>query len=424
LSDPKNFTLSNHGLYMVVGLAALLKALPELRDFKRMQSYANDRMRALIRSQYASEGMHLEHSPGYHLMVTRGFRRFAATGLFPEVPELAQMAKRARAISPDLFHPGGDLALLGDTDRKRSKKPRTAAGPERPDPALRVYPQAGYAMVRALSGSAGPPPQGPRQPDFLIMSAGHHSFVHKHADHLSFEWSFRGKPILVDSGKYTYNRSKWREFFRSTRAGNSVEVDGRDFDRHPKKDAPSGLADWGDLEGSYFVAARRKHAEVGVEQNRALVVAPGDYLLVIDLLTAKQKHRFSQWFHFHERLAVSQASGTPPVIRVEEGGQTTFVQWLGHRQGDKTTLVKGQEKPRIQGWLSPRYHEKLERYSLAQERRAQDTALVALFTSKPVSQPLVETSDHSVTVSWRTPRGKRAAVAFSPGQKPSVRAVE
>jgi hypothetical protein len=112
------------------------------------------------------------------------------------------------------------------------------------------------------------------------------------------------------------------------------------------------------------------------------------------------------------------------VLRVEAGGQTTFLQWLGHRQGDKTTLVTGQEKPRIQGWLSPRYHEKLERYSLAQERRAQDTALVALFTSKPVSQPLVETSDHSVTVSWRTPRGKRAAVAFSPGQKPSVRAVE
>ena len=52
---------------------------------------------------------------------------------------------------------------------------------------------------------------------------------HGHADVLSFTVRAFGKDVLVDPGTYDYfSCPKWREYFRSTRAHNTVVVDGRD----------------------------------------------------------------------------------------------------------------------------------------------------------------------------------------------------
>lgn len=52
---------------------------------------------------------------------------------------------------------------------------------------------------------------------------------HGHADALSLQVSIGGEELLVDPGTYCYNAEPaWRHYFRSTRAHNTVEVDGTD----------------------------------------------------------------------------------------------------------------------------------------------------------------------------------------------------
>ena len=61
-------------------------------------------------------------------------------------------------------------------------------------------------------------PQG-----FLSIAA------HGHADALSIEVRHDGVDLLVDPGTYCYHgEPEWRSYFRSTRAHNTIEIDGED----------------------------------------------------------------------------------------------------------------------------------------------------------------------------------------------------
>jgi hypothetical protein len=53
--------------------------------------------------------------------------------------------------------------------------------------------------------------------------------AHGHADSLAFTFSAGGCPIFIDPGTYVYHTNKkWRNYFRSTRAHNTINVDGMD----------------------------------------------------------------------------------------------------------------------------------------------------------------------------------------------------
>lgn len=67
---------------------------------------------------------------------------------------------------------------------------------------------------------------------FLIFDTGALGFggiaAHGHADALNVVYHYKSKPILVDPGTYIYNiESKWRNYFRSTSAHNTLSLQER-----------------------------------------------------------------------------------------------------------------------------------------------------------------------------------------------------
>ena len=86
--------------------------------------------------------------------------------------------------------------------------------------------------------------------------AGPHGFLsiaaHAHADALAVEVRYDGTDVLADPGTYCYHgEPRWRSYFRSTLAHNTIEVGGQDqstsggpflWTRH----ARSGLIESGD----------------------------------------------------------------------------------------------------------------------------------------------------------------------------------
>jgi hypothetical protein len=67
----------------------------------------------------------------------------------------------------------------------------------------------------------------------LLVDSGSLGFLslaaHGHADALSFVLNVGDREILVDPGTYAYHTEpEWRRYFRSTRAHNTVSIDGED----------------------------------------------------------------------------------------------------------------------------------------------------------------------------------------------------
>jgi len=90
-------------------------------------------------------------------------------------------------------------------------------------PVRRAFPDGGYYIL-------GEHFETPREVR-VVADAGPLGYLsiaaHGHADALSFTLSVSGKPILIDSGTYSYRADgAWRRYFRGTLAHNTLTVDG------------------------------------------------------------------------------------------------------------------------------------------------------------------------------------------------------
>jgi len=170
-----------------------------------------DLLRRELPEQVLADGGHYERSPSYHLVVLRDLLEIQAAS--PHA-WLAETIERMRTFAAALQRPDGAPALFNDgtVDAPRLDLPAAPEG-------LLVFEQSGFAVVRDdglwLAFRCGPP-----APDFLPP--------HAHADALSLQVWWRGRPIVVDTGSSTYEPGSKREYERSTRAHSTIRVDGRD----------------------------------------------------------------------------------------------------------------------------------------------------------------------------------------------------
>jgi uncharacterized heparinase superfamily protein len=83
--------------------------------------------------------------------------------------------------------------------------------------------ESGYFIMRAGQGDDA---------HYLVFDCGligpRHSAAHAHADTLSFELTAFNQTLVIDPGVYEYKAGKWRDYFRSTTAHNTVTVDEQD----------------------------------------------------------------------------------------------------------------------------------------------------------------------------------------------------
>jgi hypothetical protein len=402
LSKPSNLSRGNHGVFMMLGLAALCHSLPELTGCDKDAAYAQQTLTKILEKQFDfEEAIHLEGSPGYHLFMSSTLAALGRTGLFKDNPKLSDLFVRTAANDYRMFHPNGDPVLIGDSGPNQLKNFASSSAETRfvlsdgregsaPAPESRAFPRTGYAVFRS------PWSQHPfSQHSFLFFSAASHDSAHSQLDHFSFEWSERGQPLLVDSGKYTYTKGPLRDFFRSTRAGNALEIDGKDLERVEKL---SSLRSFGQAGPLWFADAVAQRAGK-VEHTRVLVLQMGQWLCVIDRLKARSSHRYRQWFHFDEHLQ-ARVEGESVIVDSPAPGPKLFVRSLAG-PAPVPELVKGSKEP-YQGWISLDYEQMVPRYSVAFGESGADVDLVTLFAlDAAVSEPQLTRSAEGVSVQWK-----------------------
>ena len=215
------------------------------------------------------------------------------------------------------------------------------------------YPSAGYTVQR--SG------WGPLDSHLVFDSGGLGMLTgaHAHADALSVTLFSRGRELLVDPGTFVYNCApEWRDYFRSTRAHNTVAIDGRDQAEqggtfHWKTGLHSQAAREGAspgfdyLEGEHDGYRRVAH---GVIHRRRLLYVPPDAWIVVDDFRGSGEHRFDFHYHFAPGVEVSgmERDETGVVVGAEEAG--LLLHLVAARPVTSAELIGG--------WASRAYGEK------------------------------------------------------------------
>ncbi len=185
-----------------------------------------------IPEQILDDGMHFERSAMYHCRIVYLLAMLYNTGCSRLSRLTREPLIRAVEALNCLIHPDGEIALLNDSALAIYNNPgqlmtcarellgdnEQAICPTKPGPF--ALPEAGYYGFRNDAGTYLICDAGSIGPDYIPG--------HAHADIFSFELSANGHRVIVDSGVYDYEMGASRDYCRSTRAHNTVEIAGQD----------------------------------------------------------------------------------------------------------------------------------------------------------------------------------------------------
>lgn len=315
---------SNHGVFQAAGQLAMAVRFPALPGMAETQEQALRRLDGLMDDQYTGEGVHREHSPGYHAAVTGTFGRIVRTGLIADAG-IRRRYEEAEAVMASFITPDGAVAPLGDTGgalRWDVDPEEVASGALRyvltdgrsgtPPPPLTVYPESGYAVLQSAPAEPG---ASRRAASYLLLNGAFHSRTHKHADDLSLIWHEGGHELLTDGGRFGYlgktkpgsdlfEQGFWyadpgRVYAEGTAAHSTVQLDGRSHERKGVRPYGSAIQRWGQTGDVAWVEASVRHRRT-IIHTRMLLFRPGRWLVVLDAVvdTAGAPHRIDQRFLF------------------------------------------------------------------------------------------------------------------------------
>ena len=199
--------------------------------------------------------------------------------------------------------------------------------------------------------------------------------AHGHADALSFTLSAAGKPILVDAGTFTYQSpGSWRRYFKSTRAHNTVVVDGQDQSVYGGSflwlEHAAAKVEKADLTGEVqeLVGSHNGYERLpDPVRHRRNWVYGNHRLIVADELTCAAQHSVEICWHFAPECLVSQHDNVivaeRDAVRVElvcpEGLAARLVSGRDGSIGSGVGAAPGVIASGPLGWFSPRFDVKV-----------------------------------------------------------------
>ncbi|MBN1931060.1 MAG: alginate lyase family protein [Desulfobacterales bacterium] len=200
------------------------------------------------------------------------------------------------------------------------------------------------------------------QKDFLILDAGSpcpdYLPAHAHADMLSYELTANGHQIIVDSGVYEYTAGKWRDYFRSTRAHNTVEIDGQNQSDvwssfRVGNRAEIGPVSWN--ESDKYIFFRAEHDGYTRRPSRSIhcrtvVWVKGKFWIILDEIFGKRPVSAINYIHFAPE--VSLCFDEKNNWRIHAGENPLWLSAFGYQN---SKITKGSKQPSYQGWCSTKF---------------------------------------------------------------------
>lgn len=318
-SNVEKDVLGNH---YFENIKALIIGSVFFEDIKVKERFKKELLMQL-REQILEDGMHFELSPMYHKIILEGLIKITYWLKDEEIYEdltfyLQKMINVTYSFEEDFgktpaFNDSADgvskhyISLLETSDKYFGLSPV----------ANNIFEESGYYIIKDSHKK-------------LIFDTGEicptYLPAHGHCDALSFELSINRSPLIVNSGTYQYENGKWRDFFRSTKAHNTITISSQEQSQF-----------W----GSFRVAKRIKkvrrnhftHNNIqfyagsyvsysGEEHKRYIGYLDENTMLVLDYVKSESKD-IESYLHFVPGTSVQISNGTVYAVNNNESIKLT-----------------------------------------------------------------------------------------------------
>ena len=355
LRDPAFYVKhTNHGLDQSYILYLAGAANPEFADAAHWREVGRSRTMDELSFAFTPEGVHVENSPSYHMVLLRRtvlinsiFEHFEGDNIGAGLPALLDGAFRFAAY---VVKPDGTLPRVGDSEslRVRDDPSFAVAGQLRgyrefkysvtdgreglaPEAPMRAFSKSGYVVLRDTWDA-----RNFEKSFYLLFKSAYLSAYHRHDDDLSFVMSYMGEDWIIDSGLYSYDeKDPFRQYVRDARAYNVVVVDDLAQPRGWKNLGKSRID--GFSTNGLGAEIRASHSLYpNMKVSRTLLCQPPDFIRVTDrvLPADGEKHTYRVLFHVpgdktvtvSEREAAVRSTETNVVLRLAlTGGSVSRV---------------------------------------------------------------------------------------------------
>jgi hypothetical protein len=260
------------------------------------------------------------------------------------------------------------------------------------DRAVEIYPQRADFLWAYSEGKKGSPPAETStafpyagyylmrtgwEPDaaWALFDGGPFGYGHQHEDKLNVLLHAYGRRLLTEGGNYAYDASEMRRYVLSTRAHNTVRVDGEDQNRrlHYRREQfdVTALAGASWHTGDEYDVVEATHDEGygpeaarTVAHTRRVVLAKkgigklGPCLLVVDRFMPQDDKAHSYQVLWHLNADSAETDGL--AVHSTDAGQSNLSIVPAALPGLGVDLVSGQESPEWQGWIAVKHHQQGE----------------------------------------------------------------
>lgn len=381
----RNFHRTGNWLIMEMnGLAQIGILYPLFIDAEPWKAYAFDKLVEELDAQVYPDGFQVELSTGYHQVDIRNYSWLMDVCRAYEVPipESFEIGlARMHAVNVRMMMPDGRLPDVNDGGW-RPVAPlmdgAVEAYPERedfrwvytegkegapPEETSVAFPYAGYYIMRTTWA-----------PDavWALLDGGPFGYGHQHEDKLNLLLHAYGRLLLTEAGNYAYDSSEMRRYVLSTRAHNTIRIDGGDQNRRLNYDreafdvtARAGAA-WRTTE-AYDVAEATYDEGYGPEAARTVVhrrkavmvkKAPdglGPFLIAVDRLSPEDDDGHTAEILWHLDAFRATIDGVAVHSQADETANLSILP--AGAEGLSVELVAGQETPEWQGWVAIKDHQ-------------------------------------------------------------------
>lgn len=194
---------------------------------------------------------------------------------------------------------------------------------------------------------------------YLLANPAMRIGTHAHAGRLSFVLWFNKQPLLIDSGCCNYDNPRLVDWYRISRAHNTVLIDGKSDEATstdrlwaPKRITDNRITDW--VEEGPFTHCRMLSPETeevnnGVSWNRDLAIVKNKYVIIHDCFLSSDEHRYEALLHFPPEKVTLHENKT---IRLQGAEKVDFIP-ADKEMIDKVVLEKGLVSVKGEGVKAP-----------------------------------------------------------------------
>jgi len=358
LSSRLEFHLLGNHLFrnataLIIGGLFLNNKIGNNLKYKGLKIYSSE-----LHEQILGDGAHFERSPLYHLLVLRDLLSvIAALNCAQEKvpPIFLEKLRQMDSFLTKIRFRQESLPLFNDSVRQ-------------PEFSIEAIQQMSQKVLKSVPLDKGQQEKGQTSGYFifdnsldretLIVDAGSPGPAylqgHAHCDLLSFEYSFQGIPVIVDSGVHGYKGSPFREYSRSTRAHNTLMINGLEqfeiWDAFRVARQPKRIQGGVTLkDGSWqFVGSYSPYHQPKWKHQRTIKCIQHGEWLIMDQVHAQRGCSIESYLHFHPdwelKIEANKIIGQNKLLNFE----------LIPINLSLPTLIKEEKEP-IQGWYFPSF---------------------------------------------------------------------